>query len=50
MLVLTYRGEDAVEEHRTMFEGALARDADKACTALEAHIRLGLVHTLDAMT
>ncbi len=45
MLVLTYRGEEAVEEHRTMFEAALARDIDTAAKTLKAHIDKGLEHT-----
>ncbi len=49
MLVLTYRGEDAVEEHRKMFEAALDRDTVAACEMLKAHIRNGLDHTLAAM-
>ncbi|RED18831.1 GntR family transcriptional regulator [Pontivivens insulae] len=49
MLVLTYRGEEAVKEHKDMFEAALARDAKTAKGVLEAHIRLGLEHTLAAM-
>lgn len=49
MLVLTYRGEAAVDEHRNMFEAALNRDADSAAKLLEEHIVRGLEHTLDAM-
>lgn len=49
MLVLTYRGEEAVEEHRLMFEAALARDAERAALHLETHIIRGLDHTLAAM-
>ena len=49
MLVLTYRGEVAVLEHRTMFDAALSRDIAKAKSVLETHIRLGLDHTLAAM-
>ncbi len=49
MLVLTHRGQEAVEEHRKMFAAALARDADSACTALETHIVKGLDHTVGAM-
>ena len=49
MLVLTYRGEEAVLEHKGMFEAALARDAKKAKELLEKHIRKGLEHTLAAM-
>lgn len=49
MLVLTYRGEEAVSEHRAMFEAALERDAAKARRLLDEHIRNGLEHTLAAM-
>lgn len=49
MLILTYRGEAAVDEHRKMFEAALNRDADSAAKYLEEHIVRGLEHTLDAM-
>ncbi|WP_170518702.1 GntR family transcriptional regulator [Ruegeria atlantica] len=49
MLVLTYRGEEAVKEHKGMFDAALARDADTAKNLLEDHIRNGLAHTLEAM-
>lgn len=49
MLVLTYRGAEAVLEHKTMFDAALARDTASAKAALETHIRLGLEHTLAAM-
>lgn len=50
MLVLTYRGETAAIEHRAMFDAALARDAKLAVQRLEAHIRNGLDHTLEAMS
>ena len=49
MLVLTYRGDEAVQEHRSMFDAALARDGDKAASVLERHIINGLEHTLAAM-
>ncbi len=49
MLVFTSRGQEAVEEHKTMFDAALARDPVRAKAALETHIRLGLEHTLTAM-
>ncbi len=49
MLVLTYRGATAAEEHKAIFDAALARDADKAAHHLEQHIHNGLIHTLDAM-
>lgn len=48
VIVLTNRGADAVAEHKAIFDAALDRDADRAQTALEAHIRQGLAHTLAA--
>jgi len=48
MLVLTYRGEEAVEEHREMFDAALARDVEHAARTLQTHIEKGLDHTLAA--
>lgn len=48
MLVLTHRGEDAVKEHRDMFEAALDRDLDRAAQVLQIHIEKGLEHTLTA--
>jgi DNA-binding GntR family transcriptional regulator len=49
MLVLTYRGEDAVKEHKDMFDATLARDADAAQKFLKEHILRGLEHTLAAL-
>ena len=48
MLVLTYRGAAAVEEHRQMFEQALARDVEGSAKTLRQHIERGLEHTLAA--
>ncbi len=48
MLVLTHRGEEAVEEHRKVFEAALARDIDTAADTLKIHIEKGLEHSLAA--
>ena len=48
MLVLTYRGEDAVEEHRLMIDKALARDVEASAAALQRHVERGLAHTLAA--
>lgn len=48
MLILTYRGQEAVEEHREMFEAALERDVDRAADVLQKHIERGLDHTLAA--
>lgn len=49
LLVLTFRGAAAAEEHRLMLEAALDRDVPKAKAVLERHIREGLSHTLSAM-
>lgn len=48
MLVLTYRGKEAVQEHRDMFQAALARDSERATSILRTHIEKGLEHTLAA--
>ena len=48
MLGLTNRGEEAVEEHKEMFNAALARDIDGAARSLQSHIEGGLEHTLAA--
>ena len=48
MRVLTYRGEQAVEEHQEMFESAIKRDTKIAVKSLKEHIENGLRHTLDA--
>jgi DNA-binding GntR family transcriptional regulator len=49
MLVITHRGQEAVDEHEGMFRAALARDSKLARDLLEKHIRKGLEHTLEAM-
>jgi len=49
MLVLTYRGSVASDEHRMMLDAALARDVGAAVSVLENHIRKGLEHTLSAL-
>ena len=48
MLVLTYRGDEAVLEHKDMFGAALARNQDAAALALQVHVEKGLEHTLQA--
>ncbi len=47
MQILTYRGGEAVEEHRRLFEAALDRDADRAVKSLRQHIENGVKHTLE---
>ena len=49
MLVLTYRGQAACDEHKALFEAALARNSATATDVLRAHINNGVAHTLDAM-
>jgi DNA-binding GntR family transcriptional regulator len=49
MLVLTYRGAEATEEHRKILDAALARQAATAISVLKTHILEGLNHTLSAM-
>ena len=48
MAVITYRGKDAEEEHKKIFEAALNRDSSTAANILETHITKGLEHTLKA--
>lgn len=50
MLVLTFRGEMAAQEHHAMLEAALARDVKTARKVLEQHVLKGLEHTLAAMS
>lgn len=49
MLILTYRGAIAANEHRLMLDAALARDVSATKTLLKTHIQSGLEHTLTAM-
>ena len=49
MLVLTYRGEEAVGEHLGLFQAALDRDVERAADLLRTHIEQGLEHTLNAL-
>jgi len=49
ILVLTYRGAVARQEHKALFEAAIARDANAATKLLTQHIMNGLTHTLEYM-
>ena len=49
MLVLTFRGDEAAQEHHKIFQAALDRNASGAADILEEHILNGLEHTLAAM-
>lgn len=46
MIALSFRGDIAAEEHRTLLESALSRDADTAATVLERHVNGGVDHAL----
>ncbi len=48
MQVLTYRGDEAADEHSSIFEAAIDRKADEAEMHLRIHIRKGLDHTISA--
>ena len=49
ILVVTFRGEQAFDEHKTMFEAALSRDTGLASDTLRRHVNMSLFQTLDAM-
>ncbi|PSL21374.1 GntR family transcriptional regulator [Shimia abyssi] len=49
MLVLTNRGQEAVEEHIEMFQAALQRDVERASATLQRHVERGLEHTLTVL-
>jgi len=49
MLVLTNRGQEAVDEHRQMFEAALERNSDVAAAILKTHIEKGFEQALKAL-
>ena len=46
MAVTEYRGKEAEEEHKIIFEAALKRNTKLAIETLEKHILKGLDHTL----
>ena len=48
MLVLTNRGQEAVDEHKQMFDAALSRNSDMAAAILKTHIEKGFEHALKA--
>ncbi len=49
MLVLNFRGEAAMSEHRAMFDATIARDTASAQAWLKRHIRKGLEHTVSSL-
>ncbi len=46
MAVTKYRGKEAEDEHKILFEAALKRDTKLATDTLKTHILKGLEHTL----
>ena len=48
MLILTHRGQEAADEHKTIFEASLARNVELAQQELKTHILGGLEHCLNA--
>lgn len=46
MLARSFRGSGVVDDHRTLFEMALARDARGAQAMLAAHVNRGVEHVL----
>jgi DNA-binding GntR family transcriptional regulator len=47
MVAVVFRGEIAAEEHRTLLECALTRNADKACMVLTRHVNGCVAYTLE---
>jgi DNA-binding GntR family transcriptional regulator len=48
MVAVVFRGTIAAEEHRTLLDCALARDAERACRALDQHVNGCVTHTLSS--
>jgi DNA-binding GntR family transcriptional regulator len=46
MVAVVFRGEIAAEEHRTLLDCALTRDADRACAVLTQHVNGCVAFTL----
>jgi DNA-binding GntR family transcriptional regulator len=46
MVAVVFRGEIAAEEHRTLLDCALTRNADKACAVLTQHVNGCVTYTL----
>lgn len=49
MLVVTFRGQEAFDEHRMMFDAALSRDTQRASDTLRQHVNLSLLQTVEAL-
>ncbi len=48
MRTLTFRGQPAAAEHRTLLEAAMSRDIDTAQETLRAHVEGGVDHSLQS--
>lgn len=48
MQVLTYRGKNAVDEHKSILDAALKRDTKRAQDVLKKHLLEGLEHSMSA--
>jgi DNA-binding GntR family transcriptional regulator len=48
MVAVVFRGEVAAQEHRTLLECALTRDAVRACDVLARHVNGCVAHTLES--
>jgi DNA-binding GntR family transcriptional regulator len=48
MVAVVFRGEIAAEEHRTLLDCALTRNADKACAVLTRHVNGCVSYTLES--
>src|SRR5215212_10148486 len=48
MVAVVFRGETAAEEHGTLLDCALTRDAARACDVLARHVNGCVAHTLDS--
>lgn len=46
MIALSFRGDIAAEEHKTLHDSALDRDADMAVAVLGRHVEGGVMHAL----
>ncbi|MBO1908677.1 GntR family transcriptional regulator [Microvirga sp. 3-52] len=48
MVAVVFRGEIAAEEHRTLLDSVLTRNADRACAVLTQHVNGCVAYTLES--
>ena len=46
IILLQFRGDEAIDEHNQIYNFSLERDADNAIKFLKVHIEKGLEHAL----